>query len=54
MDWTGRITASGLHQMGSWAVGRVLSFMEMMVIDELLFISHIFSLYLLVERLTTP
>ena len=53
MDRGGKLAATGIHQLGSWAVGRVLSMLEFAVIDILLFISHVFSLYLFVKRVTT-
>ena len=36
MDRGGKLAASGLHHMGAWAVGRMLSMLEFAVIDILL------------------
>ena len=53
MDRGAKLAATGLHQFSSWALGRMLSMLEFAVIDVLLFISHVFLLYLFVEQVTT-
>ena len=53
MDHSWQVAANGLHCLSSWAVGHVLSLMELPIIDGFLLITHIFSIFLLLDRIVT-